>query len=129
LSFASKAVQEPDLRLSFIAGGQEGQPFSVGAPASVRGADAFAGEGDGFAARRCDHPDARFALVFFHVRRGDGVGDPAGIGTDLWVVDLADLEVICDGDRARGRGRLLGDGGHREQAQNYQSEQENPVHG
>jgi hypothetical protein len=43
LGLAPEAVEQPDLGLAFIAGGEEGDELAIGAPAGVRGGGAFGG--------------------------------------------------------------------------------------
>ena len=64
LSFTAGAVEEPDLRLAFVAGGKEGEVLAVGAPPRVRGGDALGGHRDSVAASSGDSPDAVLGLIF-----------------------------------------------------------------
>jgi len=105
LSFTALAVEEPNLGFTSLAGRDEGEGLSVGAPAGMFGGDAFGGHGEGIAAGGGDHPDAGFGFVGLEGGFVDRVGDPLGIGAELGVVDGLDLEVVVDGDGAR-RGSL-----------------------
>src|SRR5882672_9127242 len=109
LSFSAAETEEPNLSLTLVALGEEGDGFAVGTPARVRGGDAFSGESDGVAASARDHPDAVFVLVRLEDSGFDGVGDPLGVGTQLGVVNGADLKIVVDGDGARSRSGLLGE--------------------
>ena len=65
LGFAAHAVEEPNLRLAFVALGEEGEILSVGAPAGMRRRNFFGGhDGIGIAAGGRGHPDAGLGLVF-----------------------------------------------------------------
>jgi hypothetical protein len=104
LSFTALAVEEPNLGFASLAGRDEGEGLSVGAPARVGGGDALGGHGKGVAAGGGDYPDAGFIFVGLQSGFVHGVGDPLGVEAELGVVDGLNLKVVVDGDRAR-RGR------------------------
>jgi hypothetical protein len=116
LCFTAAAIEEPDLALASVARGEKGEIFAVGAPSGVRGGDSFDGHGDGIAAMSGDYPEALLAFIFLKHAGSDGIGDPLAVGAQFGLSDIADLEVVVDGDAAgsawsRGRwlgGRLLG---------------------
>jgi hypothetical protein len=95
------------LALAFVASRKEGDEFAIGAPAGVRGGNTFGSQCEGCVTGDRDHPDAFFVFVFFEEGRLDVVGDPFRIGTQLGVANLANLEIVVDGDRARSGGGLL----------------------
>ena len=86
----------------------EGEPLAIRRPTRAAGADAFRGEGNGVAAGCGNHPNTGFALIFVPIDCADRVGDPAGVRTDLRSADILNLEIIGNGDGARGGGRQLG---------------------
>src|SRR5882724_7831422 len=108
LSFSAAETEEPNLSLTLVALGEEGDGFAVGTPARVRGGDAFGGESDGVATGARDHPDALFVLVGLEDGGLDGIGDRLGVGAQLRVMNFTDPKVVvnCNGAwRERG---LLG---------------------
>jgi len=107
--FTSEAAEQPDLGLAIVSCGEESEVLAVGAPAGMRGRDAFGGQGDGIAAVGGDHPEALLVLVFLEHAGAHGVGDPLAIGTQFGLGDFANLEVVVNGDVAgRGGSRLGG---------------------
>jgi len=102
LGFASRAVQEPDLRFLFSPFGQEGQILPVGAPARTRRRARFGGHRDRIPAAEGDHPDLRLRLFLLEVRSLDQVGHPFSIRADPGVGDSLDPEQVIHGQVARG---------------------------
>src|ERR1700686_1779452 len=81
LRFAAGAAEQPDLRLAFIAGGEESEVLAVGAPARMRGRDTLSTHSDCIAAREGRHPNAFFALIFLQTQRLDAVCHPLRVRT------------------------------------------------
>jgi hypothetical protein len=107
LSFSAAKIKEPDLGLTLVAFREESDGFAIGAPAGMRGGDAFGGESDGIAAGARDHPDALFVFVGLEDGGLDDVGDGLSVGAQLRVMNFTDLKIVVNGDRARrGRGLL-----------------------
>jgi hypothetical protein len=105
--FAAADIEKPDLGLAFVACGKESDGFAVRTPARVGGGNARGGEGAAFAACDGSHPDAGFVLVLLERGSLHGVGNVLGVGAELGVADGFDLEIVVDGDGAKGGSGLL----------------------
>ncbi len=81
--FAAKTVEKPDLGFAIVSRGEEGEIFAIGAPARMRGGDAFGGHGNGIAAVGRNHPEALLVLIFLEHAGAHGIGDPLTIGTQF----------------------------------------------
>src|SRR5205814_8588758 len=81
--FATKAIEKPDLGFATISGGEEGKVLAVGAPARMRGGDAFRRQGDGISAVSGNHPEALLVLIFREHAGAHGVNDSLAVDTDL----------------------------------------------
>src|SRR3981189_388106 len=108
LGFSAAETEEPDLGLTLVALGKEGDRFAVGTPARMIGGDAFCGESDGVAAGARDHPDALFVLVGLEDGGLDDVDDRLGVGAQLRVMNFSDPKVVVYRDGARRKSGLLG---------------------
>jgi hypothetical protein len=106
--FSTVARKEPDLRLAFFAGGEEGDGAALRTPAGVRGGDASRSERKSFAAGGGHHPDALFVLVFVEEGGLDCIGDETGVRAELGIADGANPEIVVNGDGSGSGGRYLG---------------------
>jgi len=51
-----------------------------------------------------DHPETLLVLVVLEDAGPNGISDPLAIGTQFWLSDVADLEIVIDADVARSGG-------------------------
>ena len=85
--------RRPFLRLR--PGARPGRPgISVGGEPRPRSRSPLRGHGQGFAAVSARHPDLALSLVFLEAGRGDGVGHPLPVRTDLGIGDGLDPEEV-----------------------------------
>ena len=112
LRLAADAVEQPHLRLAFVAFGEECEIFSVRTPARMRRGNVFRGHHDGIAAASRRHPDARLGFVRLQHGGRDRVGHPLAILRDLGIAHVTDFEDVVHRDGARrgwcGGSRLSG---------------------
>ena len=101
LRLAADTVEQPHLRLAFVAFGEECEILSVWAPARMRRRNVFRGHHDSIAPSRRRHPDARLRLVLLQHGRRDRVGHPLAILRDLGIAHIADFKHIVHRDRPR----------------------------
>ena len=109
--FASLAKQGPDLCLTVIPGGEEGEVFAVRTPAGVRGRFSLSSHRDRITALGRNHPHPAAGLVFLKNTAIDYIGNPIAFRADLRIADAGQFKIMLNGQTTGFSARLSGPDG------------------